>query len=227
MYLLAEIPFTSVELRWTSPLSGADYLRARQLRGAIANAFPDDSRFHQRGADGNPLYKYPHIQYRWKEGYGVVAGWHSGAETMLNISWLDLPLTIGKDEVCVSDAIISSQDAHFGMSESLRRYVFSSPVLLFKQKNYKKYKQLESEAARKVERDRLLMAQLLTAMRGVGVHFDVQLYAAFTEVTICRCYYKSQNMMGIQGSFATNAVLPNGFAVGHAVSHGYGWIVQS
>jgi hypothetical protein len=225
MHILAQIPYASVELRWISPLAGAPFTRARQLRGAIAHAFPDDNRFHQHDTDGKPLYRYPPIQYRWKDGYGVVAGWLMGAETLLNIPWLDLPLTIGKDEVQVTDAIMSTQYAQFGISDHLVHYHFMNPVLLFKQENYKKYKQLDSKIAQHYERDRLLVAQLLSAMRGLEVNFEVQLYAAFTHIETCQCRYKGQTMLGIQGDFVSNALLPSGLAIGHAVSHGHGWIV--
>ncbi len=33
-------------------------------------------------------------------------------------------------------------------------------------------------------------------------------------------------MLGIQGDFVSNALLPSGLSIGHAVSHGYGWIEQ-
>ena len=225
MYILAEIPFASVELRWYPPLSGTAYVRARQLRGAIAHAFPDDDRFHQHDANGKQLYRYPHIQYRWKDGYGIVAGWISGAETLLNVPWLDLPLTIGKDKVMVADAIIATQYAQFGISDYLLHYRFLTPVLLFKAENYKKYKQLDSEIARCYERERLLVAQLLSPMRGLNVNFEVQLYAAFTNFETCQCHLKNQTMLGIKGEFVSNALLPEGLGIGHAVSHGYGWFV--
>jgi len=223
MPILTEIPHASVELRWYSPLPGPAHLRARQLRGAVAQAFIEDSRFHQHDVEGHQLYRYPPIQYRWQNGYGLIVGWLSGAETMLNVSWLDLPLTIGDDKVMVSDAIISTQYAQFGISNNLIYYDFISPVLLFNQKNYKKYKALDSDWAQRYECDRLLVAQLLTAMRGLAVNFEVQLYAAFTEIETCQCYYKKQIMLGIKGQFVSNALLPDGLAIGHAVSHGYGW----
>ena len=122
MHILAQIPYANVELRWYSPLTGPAHVRTRQLRGAIAHAFPDDDRFHQHDAEGKELYRYPHIQYRWMDGYGVVVGWIMGAETLLNVSWLDLPLMIGKDEVQVSDAIMSTQYAQFGISDYLLHY---------------------------------------------------------------------------------------------------------
>jgi hypothetical protein len=224
--IISKIPHTSVELRWYSPLAGVADHRARQLRGAFAKAFPDDSRFHQYDGEGNQLYRYPQIQYRWKNGYGIVEGWHTGADTLLNVHWLDLPLRLGDNKMIVSDAVISTQSAQFGVSSYLIYYNLVSPVLLFNQDNYKKYQKLE-KAAQQYERDRLLVAQLLAAMDGLGIRFETQLYAAFTQIKIYPCRYKNQNMIGITGSFATNAIVPCGFAIGHAVSHGYGWIVPA
>ncbi len=223
MYILAQIPYASVELRWFSPLSGSAQFRVRQLRGAIANAFIEDSRFHQHDANGKPIYAYPHIQYRWNKGYGVVAGWISGAETLLNVPWLDLPLKLGDDNVQVSDAVMTTQYAQFGISEYLLLYEFVSPILMFKPDIYKKYIKM-SEREQLYERNRLLVAQLLSAMRGLDINFDTPLYATFTEFKTCTCMHKKQKMMGIKGRFATNAILPSGFAIGRAVSHGYGWI---
>lgn len=225
MHLLTQIPFTTVELRWHSSLSGLGSLRARQLRGAIAQAFPEDSRFHQHDAQGQLLYRYPLIQYRWREGYGLITGWHQVAEMLLNVPWLDLPLQLGEDSVLVTDAVINTQAAQFGISEYLLHYCFFTPVLLFNQDNYKKYKQLNNNAQH-YENDRLLRAQLLVALRGVGVEFNIQLYAAFTQVETTSCRYKNQNMIGLIGNFVTNALLPEGFSIGHAVSHGYGWIIH-
>ena len=225
MPLLTEIPFTTVELRWHSPLPGLGSLRARQLRGAIAQAFPADSHFHQHDTQGQLLYRYPLIQYRWRQGYGLITGWHQVAVMLLNLAWLDLPLQLGEDSVWVSEAIINTQAAQFGSSEYLLHYDFFTPVLLFNQENYKKYKQFDSLIQR-YERDRLLRAQLLTALRGVGVEFNAQLYAAFAQAETTSCRYKNQTMIGLVGGFVANVLLPEDFAIGHAVSHGYGWITR-
>jgi len=223
MDYLAEIPFSSVELRWSKPLAGQTEQRIRQLRGAIANAFIDDPRFHQHDDQGKPLYRYPQIQYRWRNGYGVIAGWESGAETLLNLGWLDLELSLDKTKVQVFDALITTKVARFGISERLLRYKLVSPILLFNQKNYNHYQSL-NEIEQKVEIERLLIANLLAALKGLGIHFPVVLYAAFINIETQPCQYKQQTLLGITGEFITNALLPNDFAFGHAVSHGYGWI---
>lgn len=223
MDYLAEVPFTSVELRWSKPLMGQPEQRIRQLRGVIANAFINDPRFHQHDEQGKPLYRYPQIQYRWKNGYGIIAGWESGAETLLNVGWLDLEFTLEKNSVQVYDALMTTKIAKFGISERLLRYKFVSPVLLFNQKNYQQYQKL-NQKEQFAEIERLLVANLLSALKGLNIRFPAVLYATVLNVETQPCQYKQQTLLGISGEFITNAILPNDFAFGHAVSHGYGWI---
>ncbi len=223
MDYLAEVPFTSVELRWSKSLGGQTEQRIRQLRGAIANAFIDDPRFHQHDDQGKVLYRYPQIQYRWRNGYGIIAGWQSGAETLLNLGWLDLELLLDKTKVQVFDALITTKVARFGISERLLRYKFVSPILLFNQKNYQHYQKL-NQTEQFFEIERLLVANLLSALKGLGIHFPAVLYATVLNIEMQPCQYKQQALLGITGEFITNALLPNDFAFGHAVSHGYGWI---
>ncbi|MCP5421235.1 MAG: hypothetical protein H6969_12220 [Gammaproteobacteria bacterium] len=223
MHLLSKIPYACVQLHWHNDVNGAAETRANQLRGAIAHAFAEDDWFHQHDADGKPLYRYPRVQYRWQDGQGVVIGWETAAERLLQAPWLDLNLHLGEEEVVVSDAMMSAQHGAFGISERLHHYVWRSPALLFNQDNYRRYQKMEP-AQQRDERDRLLVAQLLTALRGLQVDFSAQLYATLTQFRTRSCRYKQQELMGIQGQFVSNAVLPDGFAIGHAVSHGYGWL---
>jgi hypothetical protein len=47
----------------------------------------------------------------------------------------------------------------------------------------------------------------------------------FVDARSRRCRLKQQDLLGFDGRLVCNLVLPSGFAFGHAVSHGYGWIV--
>ena len=224
MHILAELPMSTVKLAWASPLHGRIGNSARQLRGAIALIFPDNNLFHQHFVTGKKtLYRYPLIQYRWDDGCGLIVGWLAGAEVLSNISWLETELVLGTKKVCVSDALIKFEKAAFGVADRLNRYNLRSPLILFNQNNYKAYKKM-SPPKRRDECDRLLVAQILTALRGLHVDFDARLYASFISTRTFPCRHKEQKLIGITGRFATNAILPNGFAIGHAVSHGYGWI---
>lgn len=223
MHLLAKIPYACVQLHWNQNVNGSAETRANQLRGALANAFAEDDLFHQHDVQGKPLYRYPQVQYRWQNGQGMVAGWGEAANRLLQAPWLDLPLRLGYDELAVTDAVMTANHSVFAVGEQLRHYRFCSPVLLFNQQNYHRYQSL-SESEQREERDRLLVAQLLTGMRGLQVDFPTQLYATLIQVRTRICRYKQQELLGIHGTFVCNAVLPEGFAIGHAVSHGYGWL---
>ena len=123
----------------------------------------------------------------------------------------------------VDDAALTLQHGQFGVSERLLRYRFMTPVLLFKSENYRRY-QVMDEAGQRAERDRLLVSNLLTAMRGLDVTFPERLYATFTQIKTQTCHYKNQDLLGVIGEFICNAIIPDGLALGHAVSHGFGWI---
>lgn len=226
MHFLKEIPYAEIELRWDRELAGASGPRARQLRGSLATCFSEDALFHQHDDEGRPLYRYPLVQYRWRTGRGVVAGWGEAAQRLPQLPWLTLELRLGDEPIHIDEIRLATYDAEFGISPRLLHYRLDSPVLLFNQKNYQHYKELDA-SGRRDESDRLLIAQLLTAMRGLDVDFDSQLYAAFSEAHSVICHYKRQQLIGVSGQFISNAVLPTGLGIGHGVSHGFGWVVPA
>lgn len=223
MHLLTECPRTTVELIWDRPLRGQALELTSQLRGAISDVFAENDYFHQHDKSGKVIYRYPLIQFRWSKGHGLIVGWQGASQILPNISWLDLQLSFRQAKVYVTDAIIQVDNAKFATSDRILHYGIRTPLLLFNQKNFKKYQDMSFD--RKIyEQDRLLRAQLLTAMRGVNIEFSGWLYATFTSFKPIQCKYKGQYLMGIVGRIATNALLADGFAIGHAVSHGYGWL---
>jgi len=225
MQPLATLPYTEIELHWHVPVAGQAETRARQLRGALARVFADNGLFHQHDAtSGRQIYRYPLIQYRWRAGQGLVAGWLQAAEILRNLPWLDVELALGEDQVQISDAIISCRNAQFGVAPHLLHYRFMTPAMLFNQENYQRYQATDCNGKQR-ERDRLLTAQLLTALRGLDIEFPTRLYAGLVHSHLRKCRYKQQTLLGLTGRFVCSATLPAGFAIGHAVSHGFGWIV--
>ncbi|MDQ2695632.1 MAG: hypothetical protein M3Z21_09710 [Pseudomonadota bacterium] len=223
MHLLATLPQTRVELTFDRDLDGPPHLRARQLRGSLARLFAADDAFHQHDSSGRHLYRYPAIHYRWRGGRGLVVGWRESAQRVLQLPWLDLPLRLGDEAVRVTDALLVSDNSVFGVSDRLCHYRLVSPVLLLNQDNYRRYQTLDA-AGQRGERDRLLVAQLLMTLRGLQVDFPCQLYAALVQPAAQGCFYKQQTLLGFKGGIVCNAVLPDGLAIGHAASHGYGWL---
>lgn len=222
MHTLATVPMAQVDLRWDRPLPGSVHARTRQLRGALASAFCDDDLFHQHDpATGKPIYRYPRVHYRWRQGNGQIIGIGEAAQRLLTLPWLDLGLWLGNDAVIIADAELTCRQGEFGISDRLLRYHFHSPVLLFNQSNYRSYQALSAEA-QQAERDRLLTASLLSALRGLDIHFPQRLYATFVDARLRPSRYKGETFLGVKGEFITNARLPDNMAIGHAVSHGFG-----
>lgn len=224
MYLLKKIPCAQVELHWDRELAGGAEMRAKQLRGALAQAFAENNEFHQHDpVTGKSLYRYPMVQYRWRKGCGLVVGWGEIATRLLGLPWLNLALRLGEDPVEVSHAALTLNERSFGVSERLLVYRLVTPVLLFNVENYHRYKKM-NEAGQRVEQDRLLVSNFLATMKGLGVEFPERLYGTFIRSKSQPCYYKGQKLIGIEGELISNALLPNDLAIGHAVSHGFGWL---
>jgi hypothetical protein len=213
---------TTVELVFDNSVTGFRQSLVSQLRGGILNAFPSNE-FHQHDSKGGFIYRYPRIQYQWRNNRGVIIGWMEAADKVLQLPWLDLSISVNGITLSVMDVFLNPAKIEFGTSERLCHYQLSTPVLLFNQKNFSNYKKLNF-TEKLYEENRLLQAQILTALRGLDVDFTNRLYATFTVKKAVPCVYKGQQLSGIQGRFATNAILPNNFAIGHAVSHGFGWI---
>jgi hypothetical protein len=196
------------------------------LRGAVGRMRPHEPLFHQHDEHGKPLYRYPLVHYRWHKGPAVVAGFAHAADVVRNVNWLNLQIDMDGTLLRVIEATIRDRSASYGIADRLLRYSFASPVLLFSQRNYGRYKELDKRA-RASEADRLLVAQTLTALRGLGVEFTDRLYAALVSVREVPCVFKGQTLLGLYGELLTNALVPDGFALGHAVSHGFGCLVSS
>ena len=226
MHIIGNTPVAEIMLSWDHPVNGPASVRAKQLRGAIGREMIDNDLFHQHQNDsGKLIYRYPRVQYRWHRGHGLIIGWGDASMQLLSLPWLDLKELFFRDVVVsIVDIKMNLRDAVFGVGESLHEYHLKSPVLLLNQENYQRYRFMSGSEQSK-ERNRLVVANLLTAMRGLNIEFPERLFATFVGVQSRMINYKHKSLLGMSGKIITNAVLPDGFSFGHAVSHGFGWLV--
>lgn len=226
MHILANCPFTCVRLKWNPEARGEMFGLIRQFRGALGAHFVETDLFHQHAPNGKFAYRYPRVQYRWEDGAGLVLGWETAARVLPDLPWLDISARLGGTQAQVEEAVIVVGVGEFSVTDRLVRYRLLTPLLLFNQDNYRKYRELPVNE-RDAECDRLLVAQILSALRGLDILFPERLYAAFVSRKTKLCTYKAQSLLGMEGTIVTNAGLPNGFGIGHAVSHGYGWMQRT
>ena len=212
-----------IHLTWTDPWRGPP--AAHLLRGAVAAAFPDNDLFHQHSSDGKPIYRYPRIHYRWDthSGEGIVVGFGDGVEMLTQLFMDDLELRLGNRVVTVREARVQFSRHNIGVLPRLRRYHFRSPWLALNQTNFDHYQSL-SRTAQTAELDRIAVGNILSALKGLNIRLSERVYAAFRPQRRLLCHYKDQTLTGFLGSLITNIDLPDDFALGKAVSHGYGWL---
>lgn len=217
------IPTARVQISFTEELQGPPL--PHLLRGAIAKLFVSEPLLHQHQNDGF-IYRYPLVQYRWANGKGIMIGFHDGGRLLANLSLLNQELELGGKKTTVSGMEINFSMEEISFSRRLVRYHFVSPWLPFNQENFEAYTKM-NKAKQAYERDRLAIANLLMALRGLKVTADGQIYAAFQIRRIVPCKYKEHTFMGFLGTLLTNVALPDDVAIGKAVSHGYGWLKRS
>jgi hypothetical protein len=210
-----------LDLHWKDPWQGSP--APHLLRGAIASAFPDNDFFHQHAHDGKEIYRYPRIQYRWREGEGVIIGFGSAVEPLGQLFMNDLELRLGDRCVVVAEAKITFTRSSIGISPRLMRYRFVSPWLPFNQENFEKYNCISRDQQR-YELDRIAVGNILSALKGLDIFIGSTVYAAIMPGKHRWCKHKNNQLAGFGGTLITNVTLPNDFAIGKAVSHGYGWI---
>jgi hypothetical protein len=220
---MTAIDIVTVRLTWAENLSmqRSPYL----LRGAIAERFADNSLFHQHEG-GRLAYRYPSIHYRWDQHGAAVVGFGVGVRALMDLSWPGLRLDIGGQQVSVLEATCSLRRSTIVPAGRLLRYRFEAPWLPFPVDLYQRYRRMTAEEQEK-ERDRLAVANLLMAMRGLGVTFPERLFAAVEVHRPHTCAYKGVELLGFTGTLLANVDLPTGFAIGRAVSHGYGWLSRT
>jgi hypothetical protein len=213
-----------VNLKWTHEWSAppAPHL----LRGAIAAAFPENDLFHQHNETGT-IYRYPRIHYRWdtQTGDGILAGFGPGVEALGPLFAADLQLRLGERAVTVAESNMSFVRHRIKLLPKLKRYHFRSPWLPLNQENYGHYQSL-NRAEQSLELDRIAVGNILSALKGLNIRVEGQVYAAIQPKQKLWCSLKGQKLCGLLGTLLTNIDLPDDFALGKAVSHGYGWIAS-
>jgi hypothetical protein len=192
------------------------------LRGAIAARFPANHILHQHGGE-RVIYRTPRVLYRWDQEGPLVLGRAEAAHFLAEVDWPGMELRIGEQPLTVRDAICTFRSHEIRPSPRLVRYRFVSPWLPLSQENYQQYRSLNLDGQAD-KRDRLAVAGLLMGLRGVGIEFPIQLYAAFYMHSARQCRYKEVNLLGFKGRLVANVDLPDDFAIGRATSHGYGWL---
>lgn len=197
------------------------------LRGAMIRlAGNDNIDFHDHENDGF-RYSYPRVQYKIIDNKAAVVFVGQGAESIGKIlSGAGTKIQVGRRAAVfnITDMPLSQTSVEVN---DIRFIYKLSRWLPLNQDNYELFSSLESLQEKCAFLERLLVGNILSFAKGVGIFFDSEVEASIVDIEMMGQYkFKNVNMLGFDVVFSTNVSLPQYAGLGKGVSLGFGMITN-
>lgn len=212
-------------VRFKNPLRQTEI---RFFRGAVLDRVcgtPHDEFFSGHTEEGL-RYSYPLIQYKRIGGKAALVCIGEGVESIGEFfSSCDFDLQIGNreperfeiDSVDAKQIVVQAWDDTFRYT--LRKW------LPFNSNNYNEFLQLEGLAARAEFLQRILVGNILSMCKGLGIRLERDITCEILKMEEPRLeLYKGVKMMSFDVEFKTNVSLPDFCGLGKGTSLGMGMV---
>jgi hypothetical protein len=194
-----------------------------KLRGYIGNKFKDSFFLHQHLDDNKLLYNYPNIQYKIIDGIPSILGIEEGVDTLNEISEQIEELVLGRATYKLKGKPIKvEKKQNFGMSENYINYQFIVPWIALNQRNYELYKNSSQSHKEKIL-EKIIVGNILSISKSLDYVVTEEIIAK-TKLSPLPVYLKGIPVIGFEGEFQTNFLLPDHFGLGKSVSRGFGTV---
>ena len=195
------------------------------FRGAmICLVGVDKVLFHDHEKNGL-RYSYPLVQYKIIEGKAAIIAIGGGvASVEAAISCVGKTLQVGRRKALFNVVDTQLQRCLITITENTHIYRLSHWLPL-NQNNYGVFSTLESLREKCTMLERLLIGNILSFAKGIGVYFDEEIKVSIVDIEKAEQYlFKNVKMLGFDVVFRTNVLLPRYVGVGKGVSLGFGMI---
>ena len=195
-----------------------------KVRGYIGNTFKDYPILHNHYSNDKFLYSYPYVQYKVINGDVLIVGIDEGADLVKKIAPELSVLSLDR-EYKITEKLIHEKEFDIKPSSEERHYKFITPWMGLNQGNYKKYTNTKSWKDKKEILNKVLVGNLLSMSKGLGIIVSKRLYAKthFDEKIV---EYKGVKMNAFTGEFKIHYDIPDYFGLGKGVSQGFGCVKQ-
>ena len=195
-----------------------------KVRGFLGNKYKEYPILHNHYGNDKFLYSYPYVQYKIIDGNIVIIGIDEGADLLKKIASELETLTLDK-EYKITEKLIYEHEFDIKPSAEEKHYKFLTPWLGLNQMNYQKYIKSNDWKAKKEILNNVLVGNLLSMSKGLGIIVNKRLYAkTHFEQEIVE--YKGVKMNAFTGEFKVHYSLPDYFGLGKGVSQGFGCIKE-
>ena len=199
------------------------------FRGAILNALHGEANilFHNHVGESSFRYSYPLIQYKRIQGKAAIVCLKEGTEAIGQFfSEGTFTLNIGNrlvkmelESVLPRKCLIQTWNSMF--KYRIRRW------LPLNSENYQKYKVMESISEKISFLEGILVANLLSFSKGMGIYMEKEIQCKLTSLhDPFLIKNKGVKLMAFDIEFITNMSLPDYIGIGKNASIGYGIITH-
>ena len=199
------------------------------FRGAILNVLHGEANvlFHNHVSESSFRYSYPLIQYKRIQGKAAIVCLKEGTEAIGQFfSEGTFTLNIGNrlvkmelESVLPRKCLIQTWNSMF--KYRIRRW------LPLNSENYQKYKVMESISEKISFLEGILVANLLSFSKGMGIYMEKEIQCKLTSLhDPFLIKNKGVKLMAFDIEFITNMSLPDYIGIGKNASIGYGIITH-
>lgn len=207
-------------LKTDSPINAS----ASKLRGFIGNQYSEFTLLHNHIRDEKFMFSYPFIQYKVIDGDAYIIGIDEGGEILKKISPELSKLELNKT-YSIKEKLIHEKEYDIKPSSEEKHYKFITPWLGLNQHNYQKYINTHDWKAKKEILNKILVGNLLSMSKGLGIIVNKRLYAK-THFEDMIADYKGVKMNAFTGEFKVHYDIPDYLGLGKGVSQGFGCVKQ-
>ena len=195
-----------------------------KVRGYIGNTFNEHPILHNHYSSDKYLFSYPLVQYKIINGNVLILGIDEGSDLIKKIHPQLSSLSLDRKYQVVEKYVVEKK-VDIKPSSEEKHYRFVTPWLGLNTKNYPKYNALKTWKEKKDLINKILVGNLLSMSKGLGIIVNKKLYAK-THFDSKQVQYKSVYMTSFTGEFKIHYDIPDYFGLGKGVSHGFGCVKQ-
>lgn len=183
--------------------------------------------FHNHTADDGFRYSYPLIQYKRINRKAAIVCFGEGCSTVGEFfATQNMKFMMGEQLVELNLERLQPRKFVIQVWDTMFTYTLRK-WLPFNQDNYRKYTSIEGVAEKALFLQNILIGNMLSMTKGLGIHIDKEIQCNITEVSSPRIVRaKGVKLMSFDIEFKSNLSIPDYAGIGKHASIGYGTIVK-
>ena len=199
------------------------------FRGAVIKSLGDKANvlYHNHTGDETFRYSYPLIQYKRINGKAAISCVEDGADIIGQfLTETSEPLMLGDRETTFEVEKVLPEKVDVGICETPISYSLHNWLPL-NSKNYGQYKDTESLVEKIQILERVLVGNIFSFLKGVGIRLDEKIEISITDITNQKLInYKQVKLMAFDIEFKANITLPSYIGIGKNASIGNGILMR-